>query len=174
VRPGASRLTLALTYAAGLERAGDLRVAQLTFRAGERWMALPGSDHPPGKVSLVAHLPRTFRADAPLSGLLVDEWVESVPAAKVTTGVAFNYEAPAARPPQSVLLAVTPPTAQRWELATLERTLLETLELARIRAADPQALAEDPVVHRALPAIYISLNLRDEALSTNFSRLAKF
>jgi hypothetical protein len=42
----------------------------------------------------------------------------------VTTGVAFNFDAPGARPPQSIVLAVAPPGPAKWTLATLERTLL--------------------------------------------------
>ncbi len=102
------------------------------------------------------HLPRPFQTTAPLSGLLLDEWVEVVPDDEVTTGVAFNYEAPGARAPQSVLLAVAPPGTARWEVETLEATLLETLELAKLRAVDPQALRDDPLLHRALPALYLT------------------
>ncbi|HEV7808677.1 MAG TPA: hypothetical protein VGO80_22930 [Solirubrobacteraceae bacterium] len=176
VRPGASRLGGALMYAAALERqsALELRVSQLPFVAGERWIALappPGRSLPPGKVSIVAHLPRPFRADAPLTGLMIDEWVEVVPAAEVTTGIAFNYDGPGARPPQSILLAVTPPGVARWDVETLEKTLLESLELARLRTIDPQALSDEVVLQRALPALYVSLNLSDEALSTDFTKL---
>jgi hypothetical protein len=174
VRPGASRLSGALAYAGALGRkpALELRVAQLPFVAGERWVALkpePGKAFPPGKISLVAHLPRPFRPAQPLAGLMLDEWTETVPEAEVTTGLAFNYDAPGARPPQAVLLAVAPPGAERWRLETLEQTLLETLELAQLRALDPQALGGDEVLRRALPALYVSANLAGEALSTDFS-----
>ncbi len=77
---------------------------------------------------------------------------------------------PGARPPQAVLLAVAPPGPPRWELETLEKTLLETLELAQLRALDPQALGGDAVLQRALPALYVSANLAGEELSTDFSR----
>ncbi len=94
-----------------------------------------------------------------------------MPAAEVTTGVAFNYDAPGARPPQAVLLAVAPPGARRaGSVETLEKTLLETLELAQLRAVDPQALGDDPLLQRALPALYVSANLAGEALSTDFAR----
>jgi hypothetical protein len=178
VRAGAARLDAALMYAAALERppALELKVAQLPFAAGERWIALPpaaGKALPRGKVSLVVHLPRPFQAGAPLAGLVIDEWVESVPANEVTTGIAFNYDAPGARPPQSVLLAVAPAGAARWDVETLEKTLLETLELAHLRAVDPQALGSEVLLQRALPALYVSVNLAGEALSTDFGRLGE-
>jgi hypothetical protein len=170
VRPGASRLVTALTYGAALGRpaALDLRVAQLPSVAGERWVALSGGPFPPGKLSLVAHLPRPFRQDQPLAGLVIDDWVEVVPSAEVTTGVAFNCESPGARPPQAVLLAVTPPQVTRWDVETLEKTVLETFDLMRLRALDPHALAEDPLLQRTLPATYLSVNLTGATVSTDF------
>ena len=47
----------------------------------------------------------------------IDEWVEVIPAEQVTSGVSFQYDAPGARPPQAVLLAVTPPEPTDWELS---------------------------------------------------------
>lgn len=173
VRPGASRLDALLMYAAALDRAPalELKVGQLPFVAGERWVGLSGAPAR-GKLSLVAHMPRPFQATAPLSGLVIDEWTESVPAPEVTTGVAFNYDAPGARPPQNVLLAVTPPGAAKWEVETIEKTLLETFELAQLRAVDPQALGADVLLQRALPALYVSTNLAGETISTDFAGLA--
>jgi hypothetical protein len=178
VRPGAGRLSAALTYAAALRRnsALALKVAQLPSVAGERWVGLPSTnggppDLPPGKLSLVAHLPKPFVAAKPLAGLVFDEWVELVPAAELTTGVSFNYDAPGARPPQTILLAVSPPGGPaKWRLDTLERILLETLELARLRAVDPQALRGDVLLQRALPALYVTGNVAGETFSTDFAR----
>ena len=173
VRPGASRLVTALTYASAVGRAAalELRVAQLPSVAGERWVALPdppGGAFPAGKLSLVAHLPRAFKADVPLAGLVIDDWVEVVPGAEVTTGVAFHCESPGARPPQAVLLAVPPPATAQWDVETVEATLLETLELARLRALDPLALGTDPLLQRALPATYLSMNVAGDTVSTDF------
>ena len=89
----------------------ELKVAQLPFVAGERWVGLSGHAGAPRQALAGRAHAAAVPAAAPLSGLVIDEWTESVPAAEVTTGVAFNYDAPGARPPQSVLLAVTPPGA---------------------------------------------------------------
>ncbi len=178
VRPAASRLDGALAYAAALERPGaqELRVAQLPFVAGERWVALPaeaGSAVPSGRTSIVAHLPSTFDAVAPFAGLVVDEWVEVIPADEVTSGVSFQYDAPGARPPQAILLAVAPPDATRWDLASLERTLHDTLDLAHLRALDPHALSQDVLLQRLFPALYVSLDLGGNTISTDFARARK-
>ena len=179
VRPGASRLSGALTYAAALRRnsALALKVAQLPQAAGERWIGLPATNGgppqlPPGRLSLVAHLPAAFKPAEPVAGLVFDEWVEVVPAAEVTTGVAFNYDAPGARPPQSVLLAVAPPGRPRWTLETLEQTLLETLDLAKLRAVDPQSLGGDVLLQRVLPALYVTGNVGGGTFSVDFTRVA--
>ena len=117
VRPGASRLVArSATRPRSTRKAAlDLKVAQLPFVAGRalgRACAHRGAELPPGKLSLVVHLPRAVsRGRSRLPGLVIDEWVETVPAAEVTTGVAFNFDAPGARPPQGVLLAVAPPGA---------------------------------------------------------------
>jgi hypothetical protein len=70
-----------------------------------------------------------------------------------------------------VVLAVTPPGAQRWDVDTIEKTLLETFELARLRAVDPQALGGEALLQRALPALYVSANLAGDTISTDFARL---
>ena len=177
VRPGASRLSGALTYAAALRRnsALALKVAQLPAVDGERWIALPAGnggalEPPPGKLSLVAHLPKAFKPAEPVAGLVFDEWSELMPAAEVTTGVSFNYDAPGARPPQSVLLAVAPPGTDRWNVEMLEQILLETLQLAKLRAVDPQSLGGDPLLQRVLPALYVTGNVAHETFSTDFMR----
>ena len=61
------------------------------------------------------------------------------------------------------------PPGGPWNVETLERTLLETFELGRLRAVDPQVLGEDAGLQRALPALYVSHNAAGEALSTDFT-----
>ena len=58
--------------------------------------------------------------------------------------MSFHVEQPAARAPQAILLAVAPDEAHVWSLATLEATVLETLDLARLRLVDGEALAAGP------------------------------
>ena len=72
---------------------------------------------------------------------MVDEWTEVIPDRTQLTGVSFHVDQPAARAPQTILLAVAPNEAHVWSLATLEATVLETLDLARLRLVDAEALA---------------------------------
>jgi hypothetical protein len=46
--------------------------------------------------------------------------------------------------------------------------LLETLDLARIRAVDPDALGE---IGHYLPALYFANNAAGDTVSTDFSRM---
>jgi hypothetical protein len=148
-----------------------LKVAQLPFDVADRWVGLPpeeGKDVPAGKLSLVVHAASTLKVDQPLCGLLVDEWVEVVPSSKETTAIAFQFNPPDACAPQSVLLAVPPVPDQPWTVASLHRVLLETLDLAKLRAVDAEALGE---IGHYLPALFFAFNTNDEVVSTDFAQL---
>ena len=54
----------------------------------------------------------------------------------------------------------------------LEATVLETLELAKLRAVDPEALRGNQTLAYLLPALYFALNLSDDTVSTDFYRAA--
>jgi len=85
-------------------------------------------------------------------GFIVDEWVEIIPDTHSTTGLAFNYDQPDATAPQSLLLAVTPQETGAWEWDDLLVTLIDTLNLAKNRAVEPDHL-ENTIFAQALPAI---------------------
>lgn len=151
----------------------QLKVAQLPFEAGDRWVGLPpeeGKDVAAGKLSLVVHSPAALKTDQPLSGLLIDEWVEVVPSSKETTAIAFQFNPPDACAPQSVLLAVPPVPDEPWTVASLHRVLVETLDLAKLRAVDAESLGE---VAHYMPALFLAFNANDEVPSTDFAPLTR-
>jgi hypothetical protein len=90
-----------------------------------------------------------------VSGLVIDEWGEQLPrrgadgSATVTTGVAVNANAPNARAPQAVLLAVAP-DANRWTTQRLLAVLAETRQLAQLRAV---TLERQAVPSSVMPSI---------------------
>jgi hypothetical protein len=90
---------------------------------------------------------------APLAGLFCDGWHETVPNADEMTGVAFHFDAPGARPPQAIVLAV-PPSADTpaWSVDAILDTVVEAHDLARIRAVGPRQLEW---LGTLLPAIYL-------------------
>jgi hypothetical protein len=150
-----------------------LQVAQLPFDAADRWVGLPpeaGKDVLAGKLSLIVHAAGALKVDQPLCGLLVDEWVEVVPSSQETTAIAFQFNPPDTCAPQSVLLAVPPVPDQPWTVASLHRVLLETLDLAKLRAIDAEALGE---IGHYLPALYFGFNANDEVVSTDFAQLTR-
>jgi hypothetical protein len=95
-------------------------------------------------------------ATAPdIEALVIDQWTEVIPSASQTTGVGLHYDAPSARPPQSVLLALhpDPDAGQPWSWTTLEAILADTIDLARLRTVDITQLGPT-AIDQYLPAIY--------------------
>jgi hypothetical protein len=170
VRDGTARLNQALTYSEAL--GGEklvLSVAQLPHETGDRWVGLPlktGQPLPGGKLSLVVQSSAAVDPTKPLAGLFIDEWVEVVPNRTETTGIAFQYDQPNAAPPQAILIAVPPELESPWTAWSLQQVLLETLDLARIRAVDPDALNE---IGHYLPATYFAINTAGHTVSTDFA-----
>ena len=156
--------------AAGANAVADLAVAQLPHRPGARWCELPfGAEGPPpaGTVGVVAHAPGGFDPTRPLAGLFVDAWAEVIPSAEHTAGVAFHYDAPGARPPQAILLAVHP---------DLEPGALEPAVPARDGAGDDQPRPLRTVTLRELdgmagviPALYLPNNYTRDVASVSFT-----
>ena len=175
VREPLSKLSLALRAAEVLRTKESLRpsVAQLPHRAGQRWVGgvqSAAAAPPDGRLSLVLQMVDKLDLTQPLAGLLVDEWVEIVPSAQETTAIAFQYDPPDACAPQAILLAVPPGArASRGRMGDLNRVLLETLELAQLRAVDPAALGE---IAHYLPALHFAFNVDGDAVSTDFNPLA--
>ncbi|MGK4005476.1 hypothetical protein WMF31_22820 [Sorangium sp. So ce1036] len=175
VRDGIARFADALNGAEVLSATAErlrLCVAQLPFQAQERWVGLAPADArpmPAGKLSLVVQLPSTaLDPTAALAGLLIDEWVEVVPSRHETTALAFQFNPPDACAPQSVLLAVPPVPGQAWTAAQLHRVLVETLDLAKLRAIDVEALGE---MAHYLPALFFAFNTENDVASTDFAAL---
>jgi hypothetical protein len=174
VRPGAGRLDTALMLAEALS--GHLllqfKVAQLPAVAGEKWVALKGSTSS-SRLSMIGFTPGAVTAGSPVAGVMIDEWTEVLPAAQQITGVSFQYTDPVARPPQSILVAVKPDDFPEWTIDALEGSILETLDLAKIRAVDPDSLG---ALGHYLPALYFAFNTGaalTETVSTDFNTILK-
>ena len=72
-----------------------------------------------------------------LAGLVLDEWPELIPLPERTAGLAVHHDRPGSEPPQA-WLTVTPATWDgRWHWDDLVMALNDTLDLARIRAVEP-------------------------------------
>jgi hypothetical protein len=175
VREGIARLAASLRYAEALNTGENLKLAvgQLPYQAADRWVGLPLKDNKPiagGRLSLVMQSSGAVDPNQALAGLLVDEWVEIIPNAKETTGVAFQFNPPESFAPQAILLAVPSAPDKAWTVGDLQRTLLETLDLARLRAVDAEAL--DQTGHY-LPALYLAFNANNDTVSTDLTSLTQ-
>ena len=156
VRDGARRLMSVMTYAEVLGGpASTFHVAQFPFDEKDRWN-VPEGPADAGATSLVIHAPGELDLASECVGLMIDEWVEVIPSRSMQTALAFHYDAPGARAPQSILLAVAPDRARPWDVDTLEAIVSETLELAKLRAVDYDALAS---LGHLLPAIFVANNI---------------
>lgn len=171
VRDGMSNLSAALSYSEAFNTGETLKlkIAQLPYAEGDRWVALPlvdGKNIPGGKLSIAVRSSADLDVRKPLAGALIDEWVEVVPSTTETTGIALQYDQPSAAPPQTILIAVPPEMGTPWTIWSLQQILLETLDLARIRAVDPVTLDE---VGHYLPALYFAYNTVGDTVSTDFT-----
>lgn len=127
-----------------------------------------GKSLPGGKISIAVQSSANVDVRQPLAGVLIDEWVEVVPSATETTGIALQYDQPSGAPPQTILIAVPPELDTPWTTWSLQQVLLETLDLARIRAVDAVTLDE---VGHYLPALYFAYNLLGDTVSTDFTTI---
>jgi hypothetical protein len=170
VRETLGWFTLGLLYATVPPGGHRLSVAQLP--AAERWVALALGERepPPAATSLVIHTTETIDAGGKLAGLLVDEWVDVVPARTVTTGLTFHFDEPGSRAPHAILLAVPPAPTERWSLDTLAAVVRETADLARIRMVGPE---ETPWFGRIIPALYFADNRTGDTIHADFDDLVQ-
>lgn len=134
-----------------------LHPVQFPYHSGDYWLGaeypetyIPGED----KLSLVLLYPHKWKdaANSVKAGIVIDEWMEIIPNPIETTGITFNYNQPNAMTPQTVLLAVTPVEKGQWNWEDLVYTLLDTLEMAKNRAVEPDHLDKSPLSH-ILPAV---------------------
>jgi hypothetical protein len=177
VREATGLLADVLSAAEAMGQAGapdDLKLLQFPRSATARWGALPPAPDQDlrGVVAVVAHAPSALASIAPgdlLCGLFVDEWSESIPSTRETTGLSFHYDAPGARPPQSILLAVpADSSAENWTLEGLVEVVNEAMALARLRAVRPQDLTGLALI---LPGIILSNNFKQDVPTVDFAAL---
>lgn len=142
--------------------------------APRQWIALPLEADEPTPTATVLNTMAV--AGAPFSGgatvkaLIVDQWTEVLPVRELhppkqandpddlqqalvsrhTSALAFNADAPGARPPQALLLGVSP-DGQRWTTDRVLALLQETVDLAQLRLV---TLEKTVGIARVLPALY--------------------
>jgi hypothetical protein len=173
VRDGAERLArLFLLTETVVGNAGDpLRVVQLPHTDGDRWIALdfPDDTVPASSTALLLHDRDGVDFGAELCGLVVDDWTEVVPRGSEITGLTFHFDQPDATAPNAILIGVHPGDRDTWDLETLEATVLESLDLAKLRAVDTDDLQW---VGRFLPLLYFPDNLAGDTAAVDWTVMA--
>lgn len=159
VRDRTANYRRALSYAEAVtgDRKRDLSVGQVPHRPDELWIGLDEVDPEPGRLSLIGQFGTGFDGDftGRVTGLYIDDLVETIPEPTETTGVALNYDAPDVAPPHSILLAV-PPDDNGWDRSTLESVVTDTMDLLKLRLVDLEDL--DTAFDQLLPMIHLPDN----------------
>jgi hypothetical protein len=141
---------------------------------GLSWPAQPVYTPPGDALSLVQWLPQHYLAHGPQAALWLDEWTEALPLGEQTTALTFHYDQPNAAAPQSMLLVVPPQAAPAqgtgWNLEDLLGAVNETLDLAKKRTIEPDALA---FTHLAtvLPAVVAPVAQQAVTFTLDLGRL---
>ncbi|MFV8753425.1 hypothetical protein ACNOYE_22980 [Nannocystaceae bacterium ST9] len=118
-------------------------VGQIPDAANEPWVALAAPTTRERDRLCLWFAGADLNGKAPIAGLLIDEFNEALPAIDQTTGIALHFDSPSSRPPQTLLLAVprlTNDVPEAWSFERLCDALIDTIELAKLRAVDPDIL----------------------------------
>ncbi len=114
-------------------------------------------------LALALHAPGVQAVDAAqtLASLVCDEWPELVPDPFQTAAIGFHYDAPGARPPQTILLALPPQLGQAaWSFDDAVDVIHEAFDLARLRSVRPRDLAGG--LGALLPGNYLPHSYTDD------------
>lgn len=175
VRPAVAALSDLLLYAdaAGTGQALALRAGQTPFAAGDRWIGADRLDDggPTAVVpatGLVIHGPDGADLSKATAALVIDTWAEQIPDEVQSAGVSFHFDAPGARPPNTMLLAVPAVPGAAWTTDSLAAVLRETLDLAQLRLVDLETLTW---LGRYLPAAYLPDGAIGTTLGVKFKDL---
>ena len=128
--------------------------------SNDRWQAVKVEDKDhikPGRLSLAISYDSTPDYSNDITGLVIDNWTEVIPEDTETTGLAFHFDQPEAKPPQALLLAVPPAFDGTWNWQDLLSVVNETLDEAKGRSVDYEALASTPYGH-ILPAVSLPVS----------------
>jgi hypothetical protein len=116
-------------------------------KPGDPWQ----TDATDGRRMVVAYTgPGWDPADPVAAVTVIDRFSEVIPAEDQTTAATFGFDAPAAKAPQAILLAVPPDPAAALDDRTVLDIVAGARQLAQARVARPADL--DPGLRGLLPA----------------------
>ena len=145
------------------------RIAQLPHDPAARWVGLELADTTPRNglaLSLIVQAAPGLDVTGAMIGVVIDELTEMVPSADEITGVAFQADRPASEPPQAVLLVVPASVGDGWQWSELQQAIIDTMDLAKQRAVEPDAIATTAYAH-LLPAVLAPVASKHVTLVAN-------
>ncbi|OEU68269.1 MAG: hypothetical protein BBJ57_10045 [Desulfobacterales bacterium PC51MH44] len=158
IRPGLYAMDMSSMLAQNFnQQFPDFQPVQFPYADNDYWLGLeyPADEFKPEgdylSLALFDHKQLTSNGNRKV-GIIVDEWTEIIPHKEEVTGIVYHYDQPDAQAPQSLLLAVSPDTETKWNWNNLVHILNETLDLAKIRAVEPDHL-DDSIFAQILPSI---------------------
>ncbi|MFC3559245.1 hypothetical protein [Pedobacter jamesrossensis] len=128
---------------------------QLPYKKNDNWLSVEfpkNTELLNDTIAYVHYAPQGFNANNAQSGLLLDEWTETIPNREEVSGITFNYNQPNSSPPQAILLAVSPNETGKWDWNDLTNTILNTFQRAKERAIEPDDVDTMPNLTTLLPA----------------------
>jgi hypothetical protein len=120
-------------------------------------------------LAVVQCLPQGLAPVTLQSGLLVDEWTESLPRKEEVTGIGFNYDQPNSSPPAAILLAITPQLTGKWHWEDLTATVLDTFERAKLRAVEPDMIEQLSGIGALVPTTISEFSTERSTISLDYS-----
>ena len=144
VHPRLADLTWTMATTRWIERPiADPALAQLPHTPGAPWIGSAiGPDQARGEWLSLLVLEAAALAKSVRAGLMIDDWTETVPTTKETTGVAFNANRPNAVAPHAILAAVAPVLRGHWELGRSGRRGERGARPGQVRAVEPDQLLD--------------------------------
>ena len=153
----------------------DLNPFQLPHKENDHWVGLEYPEYyviESDKLLYTAYSP-DFDSGKAICGLMVDEWTEVIPASNETTGLSFHYDQPNSEPAQSMLLMMPSVYTGGWQWDDLVAGLHETLDLARLRAIEPDHIDTLPYA-RLIPATVATVTTFPVTIALNYIMEAGF
>jgi hypothetical protein len=151
----------------------ELTPFQMPYRENDSWLAVEyPEDHAiEGDTMLYTAYAPGLDPEGAIVGLLVDEWTETLPAGQETTALTFHYDRPNCEAPQSLLLVMPATLKGTWSWGEVVASLHEALELARLRAVEPDLLDQLDYA-RLLPATVATLTYTPVTFALNYAAVA--
>lgn len=157
----------------------DLGLSPLQFPyiENDRWLAMKFRDEtdPADSFSIdhekllyTAYFTTAFDKTKPQCGIVIDEWTETIPSGKETTGISFHYDQPGSEPPNTMLLVVPPQITGQWQWEDITDALEETLAMAKKRAVEPSQV-EATSYAQFLPTTMMAVTLHWITVATNLA-----